>query len=100
MSPTSSLTSMYSPKSLNVFYQQQHPHYVSVRSKSPNETLQNLSQMYTNLMNPNRQTDQRQLLVNKPNNDIENEFANLTLSLEREIEKHKTNTNEYYGKHS
>ena len=95
---------MYSPKSLNVFYQQQHPHYVSVRSKSPNETLQNLSQMYTNLMNPNRQTDQRQLqshlLVNKPNNDIENEFANLTLSLEREIEKHKTNTNEYYGKHS
>jgi hypothetical protein len=100
-STSSSTTSMYSPRSLNVFYQQQHPNYVSVRSKSPIETLHNLSQMYTNLMNPNKiAPNQRQLqshlLVNRSNNDIENEFANLTISIDREIEKHK-NINEYYG---
>jgi hypothetical protein len=33
----------------------------------------------------------------KQNNDIESEFANLTLSIEREIEKHKQVNNEYYG---
>ena len=33
----------------------------------------------------------------KQNNDIESEFANLTLSIEREIEKHKQVNSEYYG---
>ena len=93
--------SLYSPKSLNVFYQQQNPNVISSRLKSPSDTLQNLSQMYTNLMGTSKQVEQRapvsHVFVNKSTNDIESEFANLTLSIEREIEKHK-NINEYYGK--
>ena len=94
---TNETIAMYSPKSLSSYYQQQHPHYMPVRSKSPLEALHNVTQMYANLIGPFKK-DYLQFNPHaiKENSDIESEFANLTLSIEHEIEKHKT-FNEYYG---
>lgn len=69
----------------------QHLHTLQPPQPSPIPLAYNFPhQMYSPALSSNSSLKQH-------NNDIESEFANLTLSIEREIEKHKSVSNEYYG---